>query len=119
MIAIESSFDPQAKTKVIGSSATGLMQITDETRGVLSGRPRKGYRELKSSYLELSKVDVQDPIVAVAAGTRWLAHKYGAIPKRAKKTLQNTIKNYHSWDSQGEAYAKSVEELYQKSKKNR
>lgn len=31
----------------------------------------------------------------------------------------HTIKNYHSWDSQGEAYAKSVERLYQKSKKRR
>ncbi|MEQ1878663.1 MAG: hypothetical protein ABL958_18615, partial [Bdellovibrionia bacterium] len=84
-----------------------------------SGRLRKGYRELKSSYLELSKSDVQDPIVAIAAGTRWLAHKYSVIPKRAKKNLHNTIKNYHSWDSQGEAYAKSVELLYQKSKKRR
>lgn len=120
MIAIESSFDPQVKTKVKGSSATGLMQITDETRRVLSGRlDSKGYRELKSNYLELSKSDVQDPIVAIAAGTRWLAHKYSMIPKRAKKTLHNTIKNYHSWDEQGEVYVKSVEELYQKSRKRR
>lgn len=119
IIAIESSFKPQAITKVKGSSATGLMQITNETRSVLSGRLRKGYRELKSSYLELSKSDVQDPIAAIAAGTRWLAHKYSMIPKRAEKTLHNTIKNYHSWDSQGEAYAKFVEDLYQKSKKGR
>ncbi len=120
MIAIESSFDPSAKTKVKGSSATGLMQVTDETRRILSGRlNNKGYRELKSNYLEISKSDIQDPIVAVAAGTRWLAHKYSMIPKRAKKNLHNTIKNYHSWDSQGEVYAKSVEELYQKSKKRR
>ncbi|MBX3022233.1 MAG: transglycosylase SLT domain-containing protein [Bdellovibrionales bacterium] len=119
IIAIESSFKPKEITKIKGSSATGLMQITNETRGVLSGRPRKGYRELKSNYFELSQTDVQDPIVAVAAGTRWLAHKYSMIPKRAEKTLHNTIKNYHSWDNQGEAYAKSVEELYQKSKKGR
>lgn len=118
MIAIESSFDPSAKTKVKGSSATGLMQVTDETRRILSGRlNKKGYRELKSNYLEISKSDIQDPIVAVSAGTRWLAHKYSMIPKRAKKTLHNTIKNYHSWDSQGEVYGKSVEDLYQKSKK--
>lgn len=117
IIAIESSFKPQAITKAKGSSATGLMQITNETRGALSGRPRKGYRELKSNYLELSRADVQDPIAAVAAGTRWLAHKYSMLPKRAEKTLHNTLKNYHSWDSQGESYARSVEELYQKSKK--
>lgn len=119
IIAIESSFDPQAKTKIKGSSATGLMQITDQTRGILSGQPRKGYRELTSSYLELSKSDIQDPIVAIAAGMRWLAYKSSTIPKPAQKTLHNTIKNYHSWNDQGEAYAKSVEELYQKSKKNR
>ncbi len=119
VIAIESSFNPEARSKVKNSSAAGLMQITDETRSVLSGRLRKGYREIKSNYLELSKSDIQDPIVAVAAGTRWLAHKYSMIPKHAKKTLHNTIKNYHSWDSEGEIYAKTVEDLYQRSKKLR
>ncbi len=120
IIAIESTFDPKAITKIKGSSATGLMQITNETRGVLSGRPNKdNYREMKSNYLEVGQVDAQDPIVAVAAGTRWLAYKYSAIPKRAKKNLHNTIKNYHSWDQPGEVYAKSVESLYKKSKKKR
>jgi len=120
IIAIESTFDPMVKTKVKGSSATGLMQITDETRGVLSGRLDKtGYREMKSNYLEISSADVRDPIVAMAAGTRWLAYKYSAIPKRAKKTLHNTIKNYHSWDNPGEAYAKHVDSLYEKSKRKR
>ena len=117
IIAIESSFKPQAITKAKGSSATGLIQITNETRGALSGRLKKGYRELKSNYLELSRADVQDPIAAVAAGTRWLAHKYSMLPRRAEKTLHNTLKNYHSWDSQGDSYARSVEELYRKSKK--
>jgi hypothetical protein len=116
IIALESSFKPDVITKIKGSSATGLMQITNETRGVLSGRLKNGYRELKSNYMELSKSDVQDPIAAVAAGTHWIAHKYSMIPKRAKKTLHNTIKNYHSWDKAGEDYAKSVEELYRKSK---
>jgi hypothetical protein len=120
MIAIESSFDPSAKTKIKGSSATGLMQLTDETRNILSGRlDKRGYRELKSNYFEISKTDVQDPVVAVAAGIRWFAHKFAIIPKSAKKSLHNSIKSYHSWDSQGEAYAQSVEVLYKKSKKTR
>jgi soluble lytic murein transglycosylase-like protein len=120
MIAIESNFDPAVTTKVKGSSATGLMQLTDETRGVLSGRPNKhGFRELRSDYFEISKDDVRDPVVAIAAGIRWFAHKTTLIPKRAKKTLHNAIKNYHSWDTGGEAYAKSVEALYGKSKKLR
>lgn len=93
------------------------MQITNETRRVLSGRTNKGYRELKSDYLELSKTDIEDPVGAVAAGTRWIAHKYSAIPKRAEKNVHNALKNYHSWDEQGEAYAKNVEALYKKSKK--
>lgn len=74
---------------------------------------------MKSGYLELSKSDVKDPVIAVAAGTRWFAHKYMIMPKRAKRTLHNAIKNYHSWDHQGEDYAKSVETLYRKSKKRR
>lgn len=119
IIAIESSFDPQASTNVKGSSATGLMQITNQTREILSGRLRNGYRELESNYLEISKADVQDPIVAVAAGTRWISHKYSMIPKRAPKSLHNSIKNYHSWDKEGENYAKSVEDLYRKSKRKR
>jgi len=120
IIAIESSFDSSAITKTKGSSATGLMQITDQTRGILSGRHNKdNYRELKSHYFEISKTDAQDPIVAIAAGTRWLAYKFTKVPKTAKKALHNTIKNYHSWDAQGEHYAKNVESLYRKSKKIR
>lgn len=104
----------------IRSSASGLMQITNQTRRILSGRPNKdGRREIRSDYLEISKTDIHDPVVAIAAGTRWFAHKYDKVPKPAKKTLHNTIKNYHSWDDQGEAYAKTVESLYGKSKKSR
>ncbi|OFZ11085.1 MAG: hypothetical protein A2Z20_04135 [Bdellovibrionales bacterium RBG_16_40_8] len=72
------------------------MQVTDETRRILSGRPnKKGYRELKSNYLEISKSDIQDPIVAIAAGTRWLAHKYSIIPGTVRgRPMPNTWKNF-------------------------
>ena len=117
LIAIESGFDPKAKSKVKGSSATGLMQLTDQTRRILSGRPNKGgYREIKSEYLEIKKEEATDPLASITAGTRWFAYKYSKIPKAAKQNLHNTIKNYHSWDEEGEAYAKKVEDLYKKSK---
>ncbi len=117
LIAIESGFDPKARSKVKGSSATGLMQVTDQTRRILSGRPNKnGYREVKSEYLEIKKEEATDSLVSIATGTRWLAHKYLIIPKAGKRNVHNMIKNYHSWNEDGEVYAKKVEDLYEKSK---
>ncbi len=118
MVAVESAFNPKAKSKVKGSSATGLMQLTNQTRRILSGRPdKKGYREIKSEYLEISRADAQDPITNIAAGIRWFSYKYSKIPKAAEKTLHNAIKNYHSWDEDGDSYAKQVESLYKDSKR--
>ena len=94
------------------------MQITDQTRRILSGRPdKKGYREIRSDYLELTKEDALDPIANIAAGIRWLAHKRTKIPKGNEATASNIIKNYHSWDKEGEKYAEKVLDLYSKSKK--
>jgi hypothetical protein len=117
VIAVESGFDPLAKSKVKRSSATGLMQITGQARGVLSGRADSdGYQEMKSDYLEVSENDMLDPIVNVATGIRWLAHKESKTPKGIKKTAHNTLKNYYSWNKDGEHYAKKIETLYKKSK---
>ncbi len=117
LIAIESSFSLKADPKIKNSSAYGLMQITDQTRRLLNGTPNKeGYREVRSEYITLSKEDLEDPMVSVAAGIRWLSHKYNALPKKAEKNLFNTIKYYHSWDKEGDKYAKEVLDLYEKSK---
>ena len=117
IIAIESTFNPAAEPKSKDSSALGLMQITDQTRRLLAGIPNKNdYREVLSNYLRLSRKDIFDPVVNIAAGTRWLIYKYKIIPKRAPKTIYNAVKYYYSWNTAGEKYAKKVFDLYKKSK---
>jgi hypothetical protein len=117
MIAVESRFRPEAKSKVKGSSASGLMQLTNQSRRILSGRPDSdGYREMKSDYLNISDADVFEPIINIAGGIRWLSYKYTKIKKGAEKNAFNAIKNYHSWDEEGEKYAKKVMEKYKASK---
>ena len=117
IIAIESNFDPTAKSKVKGSSATGLMQITDQARRILAGIPDSdGYREMRSDYLRVDKKEIEDPLINIAAGTRWFLHKYSTIPRKAGRSVHNAIKNYYGWNKDGEKYAQKVENLYEKSK---
>lgn len=117
MIAVESGFNPLAKTKVKGSSAFGLMQVTDRARRILSGSTNAdGYIELKPPFVWISKEDAADPVANIAAGTRWLFYKYLKIPTKNDKNLDNAIKNYHSWDKAGEDYAKKIRDLFKKSK---
>ena len=118
IIAIESSFIPTAKSKIKGSSACGLMQLTNQALRILSGSKNAGgYRELKSNSLRLERSDLAVPNLSIAAGTRWLFHKYSSIKLNEQKTLYYTIKKYHSDDKEGDAYAKKVLSLYEKSKK--
>ena len=49
---------------------------------------------------------MEDPVVAIAAGTRWLSYKYSKIPSGSEKNVFNMIKNYYSWNEDGQAYAK-------------
>ncbi len=117
LIAVESRFNPNVKSKVKGSSASGLMQVTDQMRRILSGGPdNKGYREVTSNKIRISKEEIFDPLLNVAIGTRCLFYKYSKIPGRADKNIFNAIKNYHSWDEAGENYAKKVTDLFKKSK---
>jgi hypothetical protein len=117
LMAIESRFNPNVVSKVKGSSATGLMQVTDQTRRILSGGPDKdGFREIRKQMIRISKEDAYDPILNVAAGTRWLFYKYSQIPSSADKSIFNVIKNYYSWNKAGENYAKSIQDLFNKSK---
>jgi hypothetical protein len=120
LIAVESTFDPKAKSKVTGSTASGLMQVTDQMVRVLAGFPNKDdYIEQRKSLIHVKYADKLDPVVNIALGIRLLGHKYSKIPKKNEKNLYNTVKNYHSWDKGGDAYAKEVFSKYEKSVKNK
>jgi len=114
MIAIESSFNPSAKPR--GGSAHGLMQILKRTLRRLSGaRDQTGYREVKDHCVSFPYDKLSDPILNIAAGTRWFAHKYTLIKPLPAKTVFNAIKWYNENNSKGDAYAKQVLALYQAS----
>ena len=114
IIAIESSFNPSAASRI--STATGLMQVTNTTRRELSGQKRKAYRLVKDQIVSVSQVDLKDPVINIAAGTRWLAAKVLQIPGGNKLNTHNLIKAYNQWNEEGEAYAKKVLDLYEQSK---
>jgi|GEM_PF-514972 len=122
LIAKESSFRPKVKTKVSGSSATGLMQLLQSTLYRLEGVPKNNYVEVNDNYLRLTLEDITDPVVNIAAGTRWVSHKYSLLLKEKKiksKDLYSTIKYYHSWTRHGEQYADSIFKLYGESTPHR
>ena len=120
LIAVESTFDPKAKSKVKGSTASGLMQVTDQMVRVLAGFPNKDdYIEQRKSLIHVKYADKLDPVVNIALGIRLLGHKYSKIPKKNEKNLYNTVKNYHSWDKGGEVYAKEVFSKYENSLKKK
>ena len=73
MILTESSFNFKAKNYA-GSRAGyafGLMQVTEQTIKYL-----RGYRkELRNHLIHIDQKDIHNPIVNIAAGTRWLYRK--------------------------------------------
>ncbi len=113
IIAVESSFQPKASApKGSGSTAYGLMQVTNQSRRILSGNTK----EMKRPYLILSRKDLEDSVLTVAAGTRWLIHKHYLVRKKSGKPIYNLLKAYFSWNKEGDAYAEKILGLYKKSK---
>ncbi|HXH76764.1 MAG TPA: transglycosylase SLT domain-containing protein [Bacteriovoracaceae bacterium] len=115
IIAIESTFRPAVRTKISGSSATGLMQITNTTRKDLSVKSEDSKYNLKDNFLDLEMTDLTDPVINIAAGIRWLSYKYTKPKTGAKKNLFNMLKGYYRWNDEGEAYAHKVLNLYNSS----
>lgn len=107
MIAIESSFKTKADPRVKSSTAYGLMQITDTTR--------KDAKNLNDGIVDIERRDLEDPVVNIAVGIRWLSYKLTIIPKKEKKNLFNALRGYYHWRD-GEPYAKKVMALYHASK---
>lgn len=70
IIAVESRFRPTVRTKISGSSATGLMQVTNTTRKDLNGKSEDSQANLRNNYLDLEMSDLRDPVINIAAGIR-------------------------------------------------
>lgn len=101
MIAVESSFRPKIGAKE--SSAYGLMQITNTTR--------RDAKNLNDGIVDLERKDLEDPVINIAMGIRWLSYKFSSIGKGSKKDLFNTIKYYYD-KNKGDDYANKVLKLH-------
>ncbi|MEW6056989.1 MAG: transglycosylase SLT domain-containing protein [Bdellovibrionota bacterium] len=120
LIAVESTFNPNARSKVKGSTAEGLMQVTDQSLRILGGFPnKKGWIEMRKQLNHVEKAEKLDPIINVALGTRLLGHKFSQITDNSKRNSKTMIAHYNSRGKEGDAYAQKVLEFYKKSKKVR
>ncbi|MCB0408529.1 MAG: transglycosylase SLT domain-containing protein [Bdellovibrionales bacterium] len=81
LIASESGFEVQASADSKIGVAKGLIQITEQTRKILTDQ--KG--ELKDFLITLSKKEVTDPNLNLFAGIRWLFHKKYLAGHRLKR----------------------------------
>ena len=106
MIAVESSFKLKADPKVKQSSAYGLMQITDTTR--------RDAKNLRDEVVDLERKDLEDAVINVAMGIRWISYKYSSIPKKSDKNLFNTLRAYNDWQK-GIPYAEKILSLHRAS----
>lgn len=117
LIAVESSFNEKVKSRGKNSTATGLMQLTNQTLKILSGSKNKhDWIEVKNNLIRVRRQDVLEPVINIAVGIRLISHKYFKIPKGNEQNLKNTLKNYYSWGDDGERYAEKILALYDKSK---
>ncbi|MGE3975376.1 MAG: transglycosylase SLT domain-containing protein [Bdellovibrionales bacterium] len=120
MIAVESTFNPNAIAKSKISSAAGLMQITDQSLRVMGGFPnKKKWIEMRNHLIHVEKTDKFDPVVSVAMGVRLLGLKWSQIKDPKKKNIRQLVRDYHSRDEEGDNYAEKVLSLYEKSRKKK
>ena len=42
---------------------------------------------LRDYYIDLERKDLEDPVISIAAGIRWISYKYSSLPKSAKRVL--------------------------------
>ncbi len=93
----ESSFNVNVKSVRLGRDnfARGPMQITDQTRKLLSDE--KG--ELFNHFLTLTAKDVKEPTLAIAASIRWLFHKKEQASKFLKRdsNWEEAVANYKGY----------------------
>lgn len=109
LIASESGFKSEisTKTKLRGTGrANGLIQITESTRKIL--QDIKG--ELKNYLVFLSKEDIYDPNLNLAAGICWLFHKRDLLSIRLKRsaTWEESVMEYKGLNFQIEEGGKEA-----------
>ena len=114
LIAIESSFNVTARPKT--TSAVGLMQILKGARNSLAGTLDVKNNEVKDHHVYVTELQLEDPIINIAVGIKWLAHKFYLIRNHKDKSLKKTLKFYYSNDEAGEKYAEKILKLYEQSK---
>ena len=114
LIAAESSFNPKARART--SSATGLMQVLKTALMRLKGIEKNNWREVRNNYIRVSSKELEDPVVNIAVGIRWLGHKHYLLRNHSKKGVRETLRDYHSRNKAGEIHADKVLKLYRLSK---
>jgi len=114
LIAVESSFNPNARPKT--SSARGLMQVLDTARNALRGTSNVKNNEVRSNYIDVTAEQIEDPVVNIAVGIRCLAHKFFLLRNQKNKSLKKVLRNYYSKTSEGDKYSEKILDLYEKSK---
>jgi hypothetical protein len=120
LISLESRFDPKAKSRDPKSSASGLMQVTDQMLRVLGGHPnKKNWIEARDHLIHVTNADKLDPVVNIALGIRLLGHKFSQIPKQYSKNVRGALIGYNQWNKKGEAYADEVLSRYKKTQKRK
>ena len=103
LIRTESDFKEQSK-KLAGKFnwAHGLMQVTDETIGIL--KDEKG--ELRNFLIDIDQKEALDPNLNICAGIRWLFHKKFLMENRLRRTV--------SWEEAAMEYKSYTRELKEK-----
>jgi hypothetical protein len=92
------------------------MQVLKTALSALRGTKNLRDNEVKDNYISVTTEQLTDPVVNIAVGTRWLAHKYFLLRNHKNKSVKEVIRDYHSRDKVGEEYAERILNLYKKSK---
>lgn len=90
LVATESGFNPDPKRN--RKIARGLMQVTELSRKILGGY----HGDLKDHLIHVDKKDIVDPVLNIAAGTRWLHEK--------KRLASSLLGREATWDETVAAY---------------
>jgi hypothetical protein len=107
LIASESGFNPvKLAKKTDSNSARGLMQITNDSRKILGDESG----ELKDHYVTATKNDLNDPVVNICAGIRWLFRK--------KDLASGRLGHSATWVEAAEEYKGDLKGILNKNSKS-